>query len=399
MPGNASFGTPGCSDCGNGAIAKRVKESLERETVVVVAPNIRPTIDQEDLAPAETYLARIVAKLRTLQLGGLDKLASIASTTPLPSAYALGRMMRFSSELSGLSKSTIGIDLGSASTVLSVASAGNLQSSVTRSLGMGSSLYSTLQQTRIQDVVRWVPYNLSEAEIRDYLYQKSLFPAALPLTPESLAIEQAMARQILRVSVQRLLDRWPETDLSFERVFLSGASFAQAATHAQRLMIALDGLQPEGINVFMLDPYGLSQALGAIAGINTLLPSQIIESGAYVNLGTVICPISGARNGTTILQMKITYEDNTESHLEIKQGSLVPLPVRNGQVAHLEVDPLHGTVLDPCLPRLRRFKITGGICGAVVDARGRPIVLLEDPQKRSEQLQRWMRILEERRLA
>lgn len=104
--------------CGNGAIAKRVKETLERETVVVVAPNIRPTIDQEDLAPAETYLARIVAKLRILRLGGLDTLASIASTTPLPSAYALGRMMRFSSELSGLSKSTIGIDLGSASTVL-----------------------------------------------------------------------------------------------------------------------------------------------------------------------------------------------------------------------------------------------------------------------------------------
>ena len=40
----------------------------------------------------------------------------------------------------------------------------------------------------------------------------------------------------------------------------------------------------------MLDPYGLSQALGAVAASNTLLPAQIIESGAYTNLGTVICP-------------------------------------------------------------------------------------------------------------
>jgi hypothetical protein len=384
--------------CGNGALAKRVKEALERETIVVVSPNIRPTIDQEDIAPAETYLARIVAKLRILQLGGMSQISAMSSTTPLPSAFALGRMMRFSSELSGLSKPTLGVDLGSAATVLSVASAGSLQSSVDRSLGMGSSLQTALQQVRIEDVGRWVPYDLPQAEIRDTLYQKSLFPASLPLTPENLAVEQAMARQILQSAVLRLFERWPGTELSFELIFLSGAILAQAATPAQRLMIALDGLQPVGINVFMLDPYGLSQALGAISGINTLLPAQLIESGAYVNLGTVICPVSRAHAGTTILQVKITYEDNTESHLEVKQGSLVPLPVRNGQAAHIEVDTLHGTVLDPCLPRLRRFKITGGVCGAVIDARGRPVVLPEDPQKRIAQLQRWMRTIEERRL-
>ena len=385
--------------CGNGVIAKRIKETIERETILVVAPNIRPTIDQEDLAPAETYLARIVAKLRIFQLSGMDNLTAIASTTPLPSAYALGRMMRFSSELSGISKSTLGVDLGSAATVLSVATAGYLQSSVCRSLGMGASLEAALQQVRIEDVARWVPYDLSEGDIRDTLYQKSRFPASLPLTPETLAIEHAMAREILRMAVLRMLERWPGMNLSFERVFVSGATLAQAATPAQRLMIALDGLQPVGINVFMLDPYGLSQALGTIAGINTLLPAQIIESGAYENLGTVICPVSEARPGATILRVKITYEDNTESHLEIKQGSLVSLPIRNGQTAHLEVDVLHGTVLDPCLPRLRRFRITGGLCGAVVDARGRPVELPADPQKRSVQLQRWMRILEERRSA
>jgi len=385
--------------CGNGAIVKRLKEKIERETVLVVAPNIRPTIDQEDLAPAESHLARIVAKLRIFQLGGMDKLTELASTTPLPTAYTLGRIMRFSSELSGLSKSTLGVDLGSAATILSVATADSQQTSVCRSLGMGSSLESALQQVRIEDVARWIPYDLSEGEILDSLYQKSRYPATLPLTPETLAIEQAMAREILRAAVQRLLERWPETTLSFERVFISGAPLAQAPTPAQQLMIALDGIQPVGINVFMLDPYGLSQALGAIAGINTLLPAQVIESGAYVNLGTVISPVSEARPGTTILRVRITFEDNTESHLEVKQGSLVALPLRNGQSAHLEVDTLHGVTLDPCLPKLRRFRITGGMCGAVIDARGRPLALPEERQKRIEQLQRWARTLKERRTA
>jgi len=163
------------------------------------------------------------------------------------------------------------------------------------------------------------------------------------------------------------------------------------------LMMILDGLQPVGINVIMLDPYGLSQAIGTIAGSNTLLPAQIIESGAYTNLGTVICPVSDARSGSLIMRVKITYEDNTDTHLEVKQGGLVPLPVRNGQVAHLEVDLVHGAVLDPSLPRLRRFKITGGACGAIIDARGRPVRLPDDPARRRELLQKWTRGVEERR--
>jgi hypothetical protein len=386
--------------CGNSAISKRVKENLERaETIVVMGHNIRPSIDQEDLAPSQTMLSKIVAKLRTLQLGGLEGISSLSSAPLQPSATALGRMMRFSSELSDLSKATLGVDLGAGSTTLAVASADNLQLNVFRSLGMGTSLQSALQQIRLEDIMRWIPYEISDGEVRDYLYQKSLFPAMVPMTRETLAIEQALARQILRLATVRVLERWPRTDLSFERIFVSGATLAQAPTPAQSLLMLLDGLQPVGVNVVMLDPHGLSQALGAIAGVNTLLPAQIIESGAYANLGTVICPVSDARPGTTILKLKITYEEGNESRVEVKQGTLVPLPIRNGQVAHLEIDAQHNAVLDPCLPRLKRFKIIGGLCGVVVDARGRPLLLPEDAARRSEQLLRWSRVVEDRHAA
>lgn len=385
--------------CGNSALSRRVKENLERETVVVVAPNLRPNIDIEDLSPSETILAKITARLRTLQVGGLEGLAALASTPVLPSAFALGRMMRFSSELTDISKATLGVDLGSGAVTLAAADLDNLHLNVFRDLGMGSSLFKALQQTRLEDVSRWVQYDIPEAEIRDYLFQKSLFPAMIPMTREALAIEQAMARHILQQAVQRALERWPGMDLSFERIFLSGATLTQAAAPVQSLMMALDGLQPVGINVLMLDPHGLSQALGVIAGVNTLLPSQILESGAYANLGTALCPISDARPGSVIMRVKISYEDNTDTRLEVKQGAILPLPIRNGQIAHIEVETLRGTVLDPCLPRMKRFRIVGGLCGAVVDARGRPLNLFKDPVKRREQLLAWARALEDRRLA
>jgi hypothetical protein len=385
--------------CGNGALAKRVKETLERETLVEVAPNIRPTIDQEDLSPAETYLSRIISRRQVQQIGGLEAYSGLASSPLLPSSFAFGRMMRFSSELSGLSKPTLGVDLGAGATTLVMASAGSVQTSLFRTLGIGTGLGETLKQVRMPDVTRWVPYDISDSDAADYLYQKSIYPSSLPLTPEMLSVEQAMARQILRTAAQRVMERWPGAEFSFERIFVCGAVLTQAASPVQSLMLILDGLQPVGINVVMLDPYSLSQAIGTIAGSNTLLPAQIIESGAYMNLGTVICPVCDARPGSLIMRVKITYEDNTDTHLEIKQGGLVPLPVRNGQVAHLEVDLIHGAVLDPSLPRLRRFKITGGACGAVIDARGRPIHLPDDPARRRELLQKWTRGVEERRPA
>jgi hypothetical protein len=385
--------------CGNQGIKKKILEVLERETTVDMAPNIRPSIDQEDLAPAETILAKMTAKLRKQEIVGLEGLASLASAPLLPSAFALGRMMRFSSELSEISKATLGLDLGSNSTTLAVARDGNLQLSVFRDLGMGNSLQSALQQIRLADVAQWVPFDLPPGVIQDYLYQKSMFPASLPLTVETLAMEQAMVRQILRLATQRMAERWPETELNFERIFAGGASLAQASTPAQSLLMVLDGIQPVGISVVMLDPYGLSQALGAIAGSNTLLPAQIIDSGAYTNLGTVLCPISTARAGATIMKVKITYEDGNQAACEVKQGSLVTLPVNNGQVAHLEIEMRHGAVLDPSLPRLKRFKVTGGLCGVVVDARSRPIRLPEDPAKRREVLAHWINNLEDRRAA
>lgn len=383
--------------CGNSALAKRVKDTLERDVVVALSPNIRPSIDQEDITPAESLLAKITARLQTLHIGGLDALVKISSAPLLPSAYALGRIMRFSSELSDLSKPTLGLDLGASAVTLAVASPEALQLNVFRSLGIGGSLPAALEQIPLEDVARWVPVEVTLDELRDYLYQRSLFPASVPVTPEALAIEQAMIRQILRCASQQLTERWPETQNSFERIFVSGAALTDTQSPAQSLLMVLDGLQPLGINVIMLDPYGLSQALGAIASINTLLPAQIIESGAYANLGTVICPISDARPGTVILKVGVSYEDGSETQVEVKQGTIVPLPVRNGQVAHLQVETQHGAILDPFLPRLKRFKIVGGVCGAVVDARGRPIALSGDAAKRREQLTRWMRAVEDRR--
>ena len=385
--------------CGNVVLAKKIKEVLGKYADVEITPNIRPSIDLEDLGPATDTLTRMVTSLRGQQMGGLDALAQISTAPVTQNAFAMGRLIRFLSELYDASKGVLGVDLGASSTTLAAAVAGKLSLNVSRPLGLGTGLTGLLNSVQPADLMRWIPMDISTDEVMDYLWQKTLYPASLPMTATTTAIELAAAREILRMASAQMLERYPALNMSFEPIFAGGAVLAQAATPAQALLTLLDGLQPVGLTSIYIDPYGLMPALGAVAPANSLLPVQILESGAFQNLGVIICPISDARPGTTILRVRLVFDDGNESRLEVKQGSLVALPVRHGQSARLYLEALHGAQIDPRRRTSAGFKIIGGVCGALVDARSRPLSLPDDPGKRTEMLMRWSQAIESRRPA
>ena len=120
------------------------------------------------------------------------------------------------------------------------------------------------------------------------------------------------------------------------------------------------------------------------------LPVQVLESGAFLNLGTVICPISEARYGTPILEANLDYGQGNVTHLEVRQGSLAALPLKQGQTAVIQLKALRDTVIDPrSRKNTVKFKITGGACGAVIDGRGRPLILPPDASRRRDLLKKW----------
>jgi hypothetical protein len=383
--------------CGNQSLAKRIQEALGKITEVQVAPNIRPTIDVEDLSPASQVLSKMVASLRGSQMPGLDALSSISSVPVMPNANALGRVVRFFSGLDP-AKGVLGVDLGASSTTLAAASAGKLSLSVFNSLGMGSGLSGLLEQSDLSDITRWLTVDIPDDQVRDYLWQKTLYPASVPMTTTGLAIEAAAARQVLRLASTQMLERYPALSMAFEPIFAGGSLLSHAPSPFHSLMVLLDGLQPTGVTAMFLDQHGLMAALGAISPTNTVLPVQILESGAFLNLASVICPISDARTGSVIMRLRLELEDGSETRIEVHQGDLIPLPVRHGQEAKIFLkEALHGVQLDPRFAR--GFKIRGGVCGAFIDARGRPLMLPSDPVKRRETLLRWGQVYESRRAA
>ena len=81
----------------------------------------------------------------------------------------------------------------------------------------------------------------------------------------------------------------------------------------QSLLLLLDAIQPAGIMPILLDQNNLLPLLGAAASRNHYLPVQVIESGAFIGLGTVVSVIASANYGDQVLRAKLTYNDGTEA--------------------------------------------------------------------------------------
>jgi hypothetical protein len=374
---------------GNSILAKRIQEVIEKWTRISVAPNVRPTVDTEDLGPALEVLNNTVTEIRYNHIGGLQRLSATASTSPLPTAYAFGRMVRFLSQVYDPVKGVLGVDLGSETTTVAAALAGKLALSVLP-YGMGAGMETVLKTCPIEDIIQWLPVHIPAAAVRDYLWQKVILPGQVPMTGDALAIEQAAARQALRLAMKQAQLSWKGMPYAFEPILASGMVLSQVASPAQSLMMLLDGLQPVGVTTLNLDQNNLMARMGAIAGINPVLPVQVLETGVILNLGTVICPVSSARYGTPILRVRLEYDQGSESRLEVKQGSLVVLPLQPGQVARIHLQALRGAEIDPRGKHgIGSFKIIGGACGAVIDARGRPLNLPTDAARRRDMIHKW----------
>jgi hypothetical protein len=165
-----------------------------------------------------------------------------------------------------------------------------------------------------------------------------------------------------------------------------------APTRAQSLLILLDALQPTGYTSIWLDQYNLLPALGAAATVNPLLTVQ--EASDVIPLGVVVSPVGEASYGTPALRVRVTYETGDTATKEVKYGALEVIPLPVGKSASLSLQPLHrfdagwgqghgGSVKN----------VPGGPFGIVIDARGRPLRLTNDPVKRRELLKKWLMVV------
>ena len=385
---------------GNQELGTRIKEVFSPLTQVELAPNVRPTLEQEQIEATQVYMARAYRNVSLHKLPGLQELDAWAGGGFMPRATAFGRVIRFLS-LDDSSKGVLGVDLGISAATIGYALDGRGHLGVYQEYGLGRSKSLFNSSTQLARLMQWLPMDMPEDRVRDYIYNKEIYPGSLPQTSEELALDQALARHLLRLAAQRMsMDIYGSRVRSgsqpllppVEPIIASGNTITGASNLGQSLLMILDSIQPTGITTVILDRNNLAAALGAASAVNPTLAVQVLDSGTFTNLGAVISPVSSAKPGTPVLRVQMTLKDTEEEiKLDVKQGSLEVLPLAQGQVASLYLKPFHRADIGMGPGKGMILKrVVGGALGIVIDARGRPLRLFDDPARRQELLRKWM---------
>ena len=379
---------------GNQKLAGDVQELLGGHAgKLEISYNVRPSLETEDLGPASRELAGLVTKLRQRQLKGVDELQIWTAGSVLPTSYAQGRMIRFLSRLYESTRGLLSVNVGASATSVAAGFGGELTLGTYPQFGLGESLGNLLQYTELDDIMRWMTLDISPNVVREYLFQKSLYPGAIPATKDEQAISQAVARQALYLAVRTLKKDFPglQTELMppLDLIIAGGGVISEGVSLGQSLLLLLDAIQPVGILQILIDQNNLLPLLGAAAERNHYLPVQVVDSGAFIGLGTVISVNATANYGDQVLRAKLTYADGTDARVDVKFGGLEILPLPSGQSARLSLQPLNRADAGLGSGKSGTVAVTGGALGVVIDARGRPLQLPSDPVRRRELIKKW----------
>ena len=137
------------------------------------------------------------------QAPGYSKLTSWTSADIMSTPNAVGTIMETIAKQRNIS--VLGVDIGGATTdVFSVFK--NEQGepifnrTVSANLGMSYSICNVLTEAKVENIKRWIPFQVSDAELRNQLRNKMIRPTTIPQRLEDLLIEQAVAREALRLA-------------------------------------------------------------------------------------------------------------------------------------------------------------------------------------------------------
>src|SRR5512141_206428 len=241
---------------GNQKLDDEVKELLGAVTSQFhFVANVRPSLDTEDLEPAARELSSMYLGVRKRQLKGVDVIEGWSGGHVLPTAYAEGRMLRFLGQVYGGARGGIlGVDIGASGAVIAAGFKDKTTLGVYPQFGLGDNLPALLQYTTLEDILRWSPLDVSTSVLRDFMFQKALYPSTISVTKEDQSLAQAVTRQALYLAMQMAKRDFPRSARPpkpgllpvFEPILAGGGTLEDAPTPAQGLLLLLDAIQPVG---------------------------------------------------------------------------------------------------------------------------------------------------------
>lgn len=366
---------------GNSAARTEVAQRIGPVTTLRVVDNVRPTLDSENLLPLQHELETLYDEKKIRWLPGYTDLSNWTALPIRSSAHAFQHVIRYLARRYGLR--VLGVDLGANATTIVSVNGDQVQSILRADVGLGRHLTNLVERVPLARWLEWLPMEIAAEEAHAYWLDHALHPRALPLTRAEAYLMQSAARVALATAAHDLATR------TCDLVVLSGGFFMSNTNLGALALVALDALQPCGVFSLAVDAFGLAPALGALATFSAPAAASVLEQDGLVTLGPVIALQSKNREGQLDARVRLQPADSGPINLEVQHGSLELVPIVLGQKARLDIRLAGGASLPNAKGGTFQAQVEGGTLGLILDARGRPIVLPSEAEKRRTKIQQW----------
>ncbi len=403
---------------GNKDAREEVKKLLAEKTALFIVDNIRPTLEREVLGPARDKIHDLFLEHVMAHAPGYKKLMGWTDVEIMPTPGAVGDIMQLISRTENLT--LVGVDIGGATTdVFSVFFDPETEEpvfnrTVSANLGMSYSISNVVAEAGLANILRWVPFDINERELRNRIRNKMIRPTTIPQTLEELMVEQGICREALRLafvqhkemavglkgvqkergigdafdqetSGQSLVDM-----MRLDMLVGSGGVLSHAPRRVQSAMMLLDGFLPEGFTILTVDSIFMMPQLGVLAKVHEEAALEVFHKDCLIYLGTAIAPVGQAKDGDVAMEVKITMPDGKQEVRKCRYGYIERIPLGVGEKATVEAHPTRKFDLGAGRGKPVTKEVVGGVVGIILDTRGRrPFSVPENPTKRVEKLLAW----------
>jgi len=402
---------------GNNKAAGLVEERLGKKTALDITDNLRPTLETENLMPARHKIQALFLHHVMQQAPGYNKLMKMTDVDIMPTPGAVGDIMQLIAKQKGIQ--VVGADIGGATTDVFSVFQGIYNKTVSANYGMSYSISNVFVDAGLDNIMRWVPFTMDERDLRNRIKNKMIRPTTIPYLLKELIVEQAVAREALRLSfdqhkalavglkgVQKertIGDALTQEDSGESLVNLmrlnmligSGGVLSHAPRRQQTAMMLMDSFLPEGITQLTVDSIFMMPQLGVLAKVHPEAALQVFEKDCLIYLGTCIAPVGAGKEGKPCVNVKMKKQNGHEVDIDVPFGQLhiIGLPV--GETAEVTVTPVRGFDMGEGSGAAVRGTVHGGTTGVIIDTRGRrPFELPKDNTKRVEKLLEWIKAMD-----
>jgi uncharacterized protein (TIGR01319 family) len=392
---------------GNRDAREEVERLLKGKVALDLVDNLRPSMEEENLQPSRLKIQDQFLELVMAHAPGYPRLMAWTDRPIMPTPAAVGSIMQRVAAQHGIS--VVGVDIGGATTDVFSVFGSVFNRTVSANYGMSYSYSNVFADAGPENVMRWVPFELEERELRNRVKNKMIRPTSIPYLLKELMIEQAMAREALRLSfdqhkllatglkgVQRASDissMFSQHASAHSLVDLmglgmligSGGVLSHAPRRAQAAMMLMDAFLPEGITELTVDSIFMMPQLGVLAEVLPEAATQVFHKDCLIYLGTCVAPVGPSKAERVVCRGRLGSTD-----FELRHGELKVLPLGVGASETLHLEPERGFDVGAGRGQKLTRAVKGGTVGVILDGRGRqPFELPTDRSARLERLAAW----------